>query len=226
MVTPDQVLVFDMDGVLVDVTDSYRETIRQTVRYFTGREIGNEMIQGLKNSGGWTNDWAVAREIIRKLGVEVDYDSVVARFQSIFLGSGDDGLMLRERWAARPGLLEDLGRRYRLAVFTGRPREEARMTLVRFAPLLSFDPVIGAEDVRDGKPAPDGLLEIAAITGVSRIWYVGDTVDDARSARAAGVPFIGIASDANPRRAELKSLFAAENAVAILDDINQLESVL
>jgi HAD superfamily hydrolase (TIGR01548 family) len=226
MVTPDQVLVFDMDGVLVDVTDSYRETIRQTVRYFTGREVGNETIQDLKNSGGWTNDWAVAREIIRKLGVEVDYDTVVARFQSIFLGSADDGLMLRERWAARPGLLEDLSRRYRLAVFTGRPRDEALMTLVRFAPLVSFDPVVGAEDVRDGKPAPDGLLEIAAITGVSRIWYVGDTVDDARSARAAGVPFIGIATESNPLRAELKSLFAAENAVAILDDINQLESVL
>jgi HAD superfamily hydrolase (TIGR01548 family) len=215
-----------MDGVLVDVTDSYRETIRQTVRYFTGREIGNEVIQDLKNAGGWTSDWAVAQRIIRDLGVEAGYDAVVARFQSIFLGHGDDGLMLREKWAARPGLLEDLGRRYRLAVFTGRPREEARMTLVRFAPHLEFDPVVGAEDVRNGKPAPDGLLAIAAIAGTGRIWYVGDTVDDARSARAAGVPFIGIASEANPRRTELKSLFVAEDAVAILDDINQLESVL
>ena len=44
---PDGVLVFDMDGVLVDVTESYRETIRQTVRYFTGQEIGNERIQDL-----------------------------------------------------------------------------------------------------------------------------------------------------------------------------------
>ena len=34
---PSEVLVFDMDGVLVDVTESYREAIRQTVSYFTGR---------------------------------------------------------------------------------------------------------------------------------------------------------------------------------------------
>ena len=34
MKTP--VLVFDMDGVLVDVTDSYREAIAQTVEHFTG----------------------------------------------------------------------------------------------------------------------------------------------------------------------------------------------
>lgn len=223
---PEQLLVFDMDGVLVDVTASYRETIRQTVRYFTGRDVGNETIQDLKNLGGWNDDWAVAQRIVRDLGVEVDYDTVVARFQSTFLGDGEDGLMRREKWAARPGLLEGLGRRYRLAVFTGRPRREARMTLERFAPSLEFDPLVGAEDVRNGKPAPDGLLEIVAATGIKKIWYVGDTVDDARSARAAGVPFIGIASEGSPRLAELKSLFAAENAVAVLDDINQLESVL
>ena len=33
------VLVFDMDGVLVDVTESYREAIAQTVEHFTGARI-------------------------------------------------------------------------------------------------------------------------------------------------------------------------------------------
>jgi HAD superfamily hydrolase (TIGR01548 family) len=220
------VIVFDMDGVLVDVTESNRETIRQTVRYFTGREIDNDRIQALKNSGGWTSDWAVSRKLIQDLGVKVEYDSVVARFQEIFLGNGDDGLMLRERWTARPGLLEGFGRRYRLAVFTGRSGEEARMTLNRFARELVFDPVIGAEDVASGKPAPDGLLKVAAATRAERLWYVGDTVDDARSARAAGVPFIGIAAPGSPRREELATLFAVEQAIAVLDDINQLEGIL
>ena len=126
---PDGVLIFDMDGVLVDVTGSYRETIRQTVRYFTGREIENERIQDLKNAGGWTNDWAVSHRVIEDLGFDVDYGTVVAQFQTIFLGQGDDGLMQRERWVARPGLLEGLSQRYDLAVFTGRTRQEARLTL-------------------------------------------------------------------------------------------------
>ena len=34
-----QMIVFDMDGVLVDVTESYRETIVQTVKLFCGRTI-------------------------------------------------------------------------------------------------------------------------------------------------------------------------------------------
>jgi phosphoglycolate phosphatase-like HAD superfamily hydrolase len=86
--------------------------------------------------------------------------------------------------------------------------------------------VISADDVAHGKPAPDGLLDIAAITGATRMWYVGDTVDDARSAKAAHVPFIGIAAANTPRRAELQALFAAEGAVHVLEDINQLEGVI
>ena len=58
------------------------------------------------------------------------------------------------------------------------------------------------------------------------LWYVGDTVDDARSARGAGVPFVGIAAPASARREELVQLFHDEKAVAVLDDINQLEQVL
>ena len=223
---PPAVLVFDMDGVLVDVTESYRETIRRTVKYFTGIDPGHDRIHDLKNAGGWTNDWDLSHRLIQDLGFHAPYEAVVAQFQSVFLGDGDDGLIRREKWVARPGLLEGLERRYRLSLFTGRPRGEARLTLDRFASHITFDPLIGAEDVGRGKPAPEGLEKIAAMTGAGKLWYVGDTVDDARSARAAGVPFIGIAAEDNPRRAELVALFQAENAAAVLPDINQLETAL
>jgi len=32
-------LIFDMDGILVDVSKSYRETIRQTAGYFLKRNV-------------------------------------------------------------------------------------------------------------------------------------------------------------------------------------------
>jgi len=41
-------IVFDMDGVLVDVSESYREAIVQTVRHFTGAEITRAQIQEYK----------------------------------------------------------------------------------------------------------------------------------------------------------------------------------
>jgi phosphoglycolate phosphatase-like HAD superfamily hydrolase len=51
-------------------------------------------------------------------------------------------------------------------------------------------------------------------------------VDDARSGKAAGVPFVGIASPTSPKRAELVAALESEGAVAVLNDVNELESLL
>jgi HAD superfamily phosphatase len=219
-------LVFDMDGVLVDVSDSYRQAIVETVASFTGQTITKEKIQEYKNQGGWNNDWALSQKICADLGVALDYGVVVERFNELFLGTDGDGLIRRERWISRNGTLERLAVRYRFGLFTGRSRYEADITLQRFASGLQFDPIICADDVVNGKPAPDGLHEIARRVPGAEMWYVGDTVDDARSASAAGVAFIGIASRTHGHRETLCELFRRENAIAILEDINQLETVL
>jgi HAD superfamily phosphatase len=219
-------LIFDMDGVLVDVTESYRETIARTVARFTGVEVTRAEIQDYKNQGGFNDDWALTHHIILKTGVDAPFEGVRECFQRVFLGNGGDGLILRERWIARPGALEKLGERFRLAVFTGRPREEADLTLNRFAGGLVFDPVVGMFDVEERKPHPEGLLKILNSDRAGSAYYIGDSVDDARCARAAGVPFIGIAAPANPAYLDLVFLFQAEQAYAIVDDINYLEEVL
>src|SRR5216683_7793452 len=82
----DAVIVFDMDGVLAEVTESYREAIVQTVEHFTGHRIARESIQDYKNRGGWNNDWALSQKIAADLGVQVDYDAVVKQFNTFFLG--------------------------------------------------------------------------------------------------------------------------------------------
>ncbi len=221
-----QLLVFDMDGVLVDVTESYRETIQRTVEHFSGRRISRADIQDWKNRGGWNDDWALSNALIRDAGVEAEYQSVVDYFNSIFHGNGSDGLILRERWIAKNGLFERLSECFQMAVFTGRLRWEAELTLQRCAPHLRFEPIIGTDNVTRPKPAPEGLLRICQQSSARKRWYIGDTVDDARCAREAEVPFIGIAAPASPRHDELVKLLKAENAVAVLDDINQLESVV
>jgi HAD superfamily phosphatase len=221
-----QLLVFDMDGVLVDVTESYRETIQRTVEHFSGHRISRPEIQDWKNRGGWNDDWALSHALIRDAGVDAEYKSVVDYFNSIFHGKGSDGLILRERWIATDGLFERLSTCFQMAVFTGRLRWEAELTLQRCAPHLRFAPIIGTDNVTRPKPAPEGLLRICQQSSAKQRWYIGDTVDDARCAREAEVSFIGIAAPAGPRHEELVKLLKAENAVAVLDDINQLEAVV
>jgi HAD superfamily phosphatase len=224
----DEVIVFDMDGVLAEVTESYRESIVQTVRHFTGKTIERDLIQDYKNRGGWNNDWALSQKISSDLGVDVPYETVVNQFNEFFLGPKGDGqgLILRECWFPKPGLLERLSERYELSIFSGRVRYEADLTLRRFAPHIRFDPTLYADEITAAKPAPDGLIEIQRRRPGSKLWYIGDTVDDARCARAAGIPFIGVAAHTHKKRGELIDLFEQENAIAIIESVNEIEMVL
>ncbi|NWG03772.1 MAG: HAD family hydrolase [Syntrophaceae bacterium] len=61
------VLIFDMDGVLVDVSKSYRKTIQQTIQIYLKtcmgfqRQAGDWVTDGeislFKSAGGFNNDW-------------------------------------------------------------------------------------------------------------------------------------------------------------------------
>jgi HAD superfamily phosphatase len=221
------VIVFDMDGVLVDVTQSYRETIRATVRSFGGPDISHERIQDYKNSGGWNNDFALSQKILADSGIDLPYDVVAEEFNRIFFGENNDGLILREKWIADPGMLDRLSKRYALCIFTGRVQHEVQITTTRFVPHLQWSMIVADDNVARSKPAPDGLLDIAARHPNLPVTYVGDTIDDARSAQAAGVTrFIGIAHKDNTRRDELVEILKQHGAIAILENVNELEAHL
>lgn len=220
-------IVFDMDGVLVDVTESYRETIVQTVKHFSGRLIERATIQDYKNRGGWNNDWLLSQHIVAEFGLQIPYETVVEEFQKIFFGPhGNDGLMQREVWIDTTGSLIRLSRKFEFAVFTGRLRAEAQITLDRFAAGLRFSPIVGDDDVARAKPDPEGLLQIVSANTLRSHLYIGDTIDDARSARAAQFPFIGVGHRRDEGHAKTVALMEAEGAIAIIESINELERVL
>lgn len=213
-----QMLVFDMDGVLVEVSESYRETLVLTVKHFTHQTITRDSIQEYKNQGGWNNDWLLSQKICRDFGVEIPYATIVEYFNYLFL---DQGMIHRERWIPRDGLLDRLAEKFEFAIFTGRTTEEAEITLKREG-LRDRFLLVTANDVEREKPAPDGLLKIAALHPSKKLLYIGDTVDDARCAKAAYVPFIGVAARYSPRRDELVALLQSEGAIQVVEDINEI----
>jgi len=215
-----------MDGVLVEVTESYREAIRETVRHFTGEPVSHDLIQNFKEEGGWNNDWLLSHRLIGDRGVRVEYAEVVDYFNRIFLGQNGDGLIRKEKWMPRPALLSRLSKRATLAIFTGRAKYEVDVTLERYARDVSFRPIVTDELVANPKPAPDGLELIKQEYPDQQIWYLGDTVDDARSAQTAGVPFIGVAMPASSRPIENANLLRGFGAFAVLSDINELEALV
>ncbi|WP_416838560.1 TIGR01548 family HAD-type hydrolase [Haloferax sp. DFSO52] len=50
-------VVFDIDGVLVDVADSYRRAIVESVDRTYGETITRDDVQQFKDAGGFNNDW-------------------------------------------------------------------------------------------------------------------------------------------------------------------------
>jgi HAD superfamily phosphatase len=205
MATP-VVIVFDMDGVLVDVKASYRDCIIATVEHFTGQRTTHEEIQTYKNRGGFNNDWLLSQTMCADRGVKVEYAEVVRVFNDLFFGT----YMQREKWLPKDGLLRRLAQRGPLYIFTGRLNEEAQMTLRRFDAVRYFAGVYGDDDVAKSKPDPDGLLRIRGKHPGVEMIYLGDTVDDRRAAElAGGVRFIGVGQHSG--------------AAEAIEDINELQ---
>jgi HAD superfamily hydrolase (TIGR01548 family) len=72
-----KLIVFDMDGVLIDVSRSYRETVRETARLFFKSATSSEKLPqplfpladlaAVKQSGGLNNDWDLSCRVISLL---------------------------------------------------------------------------------------------------------------------------------------------------------------
>jgi phosphoglycolate phosphatase-like HAD superfamily hydrolase len=103
---------------------------------------------------------------------------------------------------------------------------EADVTLGRYASTIPFDPIVTDDSVSSPKPAPDGLQLIQKYFPQKQLWYLGDTVDDARSSQAAGVPFIGVSTPHNPRHKEITASLLQLGAFTVISDINELPGLL
>lgn len=79
-----KLIVFDMDGVLIDVSGSYRETVRKAARLFFAGAKGFESLPdplfpltdlaSLKQTGGLNNDWDLTALTLHLLFAQVKTD--------------------------------------------------------------------------------------------------------------------------------------------------------
>ena len=193
-------LFFDLDGVLVDVSRSYRRAIEETVSHFTGRDIEPGTIQRYKNLGGFNDDWKLTHAIVSDAGISVSFGRIVEEFQRRYRGDNWDGFIAEEEPLMRVRTLETLGKSNRvLGIVTGRPNAEAVWTVDRFGWKRHF-PLIIPREKQEGreKPDPYPLLRALAILDAAgrkvepeEATYVGHAVDDMRAARGAGMWAIG-----------------------------------
>ncbi len=187
---PEAVLL-DMDGVLADVSRSYREAIRLTATAF-GVTLTLEDIGRAKQGFAVNNDWKLTRQLLADRGIHVPLDEVTRRFEAFYQGeAGRPGLREEETLLCSSEWLRGLSRRLPVAVVTGRPREDARRFLDRFDLTDAVQALVCMEDA-PAKPDPAPVRLALDQLGVTCAWMCGDTADDLHAARAAGVLPIGV----------------------------------
>ena len=207
-------LLFDMDGVLADVSGSYRAAIKQAAAYF-GATVTDSDIEECKARGDANNDWVVTHRLIAEKGGSAAYEDVVDKFQELYLG----GLRDTESLLPDKDLLRGLTSQFKSAVVTGRPREDAEYFLDLFGLTDCFQCLVCMEDTPKPKPDPAPVLKALTLLDINaddacQVLMFGDTVDDIRAGVDAGCIGVGVrlpnGSDAGAR------LLAAAGADAVL----------
>ena len=179
-----RIVLFDLDGTLIDSGPIILSSMQHAVRTVLGREIP-----------------------VEQLGLTIGGQGIVAQMQAIDPDRADELLEvykehndgLHETLEAFDDLLEllprlrDEGRR--LGIVTAKRRRTVELALSRFPSLRAdFETVVTHEDTSLHKPDPDPvLLAVERLGGTpEQAAYVGDSPFDIRAAKAAGVFAVGV----------------------------------
>jgi HAD superfamily hydrolase (TIGR01509 family) len=181
-------VLWDLDGTLVDSAQQHWEAWRETLEA-RGLSITPAQFRatfGRRNDAilaGWLGADQPAA-LVREIG-----DAKEARYRELVAGGGLAPLPGAMAWVER---LAQGG--WRQAVASAAPRANVDVVVKTLGIEGRFGALVGAEDVRHGKPDPEVFLVAAARLGVpaSRCVVVEDAAPGIEAARRAGMRCIGV----------------------------------
>lgn len=118
--------------------------------------------------------------------------------------------------------LEQLSKKYLLAIFSNSSRHTLERDLGKFAHFFSV--VLGEESVTKPKPSGEGILKVMKLSGYfdkSRVFYVGDSIVDIIAAKDAGVKSVAVLSGMSLKKdlEKAKPDYLFENILEMAENI-------
>jgi HAD superfamily hydrolase (TIGR01548 family) len=205
-------LLLDMDGVLAEVSRSYRSAIVQTCQKFGANSVTVDTISEWKVRGNANDDWKLTRDLILddpNGQKDVTLEQVTDVFEQLYQGHGDiPGLCTLETLIPTKETLLELSKRSLpgVGIVTGRPRKDC----MKFLKQYGLEEMVKATYcMEDGpsKPDPFPVTKCCELLGVEpgpHVVLVGDTPDDIRAATAAGCSAVGVTTPEAAHAAELE----------------------
>ena len=191
-------ILFDIDGVIRSVENSYRLSLKKTVYKFSGWEPSYVDIDNAKNEGIWNNDWDLSLELIKRcikkenLNLKIPpRDEIVKCFEKFYFGGDPNknskcwsGFITNEKLLVDKKFFDLLQSNGIIWGFvSGAESASAKFVLEKRLGLKS-PPLISMGDAPD-KPNPKGFINLSKKLlgdklGSSNIpiAYVGDTIED------------------------------------------------
>ena len=170
-------LIFDVDGVIIDVSHSYHYAIKNTAERFLGRGLNIELVREIKFKNGINNDYLATLEVIKTFGGSASLEDVIEVFNQEYEKLKEmEGLILSRDFFKR---LRDL--EVPLGVLTGRPRRDLKDAFDRFELWEFFDVVVDDDTIEQPnlkKPNPYALNFCMERMNLDFAVYVGDSLAD------------------------------------------------
>lgn len=185
---PFDVVAFDLDGTLADTAPDLAAALNQSLRGIGRPEIGTAAVRRLIGHG--------ARALLRK-GLAATGDAseeLVERLFPVFIEYYAANICVGSRaFEGVDKALEALsGTGASLALCTNKPERLTYLLLDALGWRGRFASVVGGDTLAVKKPDPAPLREAIARAGGGKAAFVGDSIIDADTAKAAGVPFIAV----------------------------------
>lgn len=203
-----EVVLFDLDGTLIDTLDLIRESMRYTTQTVLGEALPDDVL--MHNVG-------VPLIVQMREFDEVRADEMLKVYREHNWRVHD--ALVKEYPGVEPALQALIGRGLRLGVVTSKARSVAERGLERFDLGPFFDLIVSYDDVPVHKPDPFPLAFAAEQLGVAtdRCAYVGDSPHDMSAASAAGC--VAIAATWGVSSRERLVVAGAEYEVASMEDV-------
>ena len=228
-------LIFDMDGVIFDVRNSYTSAIMETFKHFSSKEISFEEVAKVKAKSGMNCDWDATKYLLDSHGINIDIEDIINVFQNLFYNPNDNSktyLIDKEELLIGKEIFEKLSLKYDMVIFSGRLKEEVLYSLKKYDIDKYFYYYVTSDDLPKNmlKPHPKGVLEILEHCPYKSIKYLGDSIDDVISGHGANVEMIGVVSKSsdynlmvnNFRHLGVKNIIQdIKNIVDFLDEIEK-----
>jgi len=176
-----QLIIFDLDGTLIDSRADLAAGINHMREYF-----GLEPLP-LKTVGSYVGN-GVRLLVERSLqGADIDFEEALQINKDYYCSH------LTVHTTLYDGVAEGIPRLvaagHKLALLTNKPGDPSREILKHFGLDGYFDSIVGGGDIEKLKPEPDGVFHCmeAAAMERSSAWMVGDHYTDLAVAENAGI---------------------------------------